>query len=94
MILGGYIWKSERGRCACLIFRSRQLILSIKCQKKTSACLLNLCRYSYNREMMKAIGSQKKQSKRIGIAEGECLCDPEYDFDEYNDEIARMFGVV
>ena len=38
--------------------------------------------------------SEKKQSKRIGIAEGECLCDPEYDFDEYNDEIARMFGVV
>ena len=38
--------------------------------------------------------SEKKQSKRIGIAGGECLCDPEYDFDEYNDEIARMFGVV
>ena len=38
--------------------------------------------------------SENKHLKRIGIAEEECLCDPEYDFDEYNDEIARMFGVV
>lgn len=31
--------------------------------------------------------SGKKLSKRIGIAEGECLCDPEFDFDKYNDGI-------
>jgi hypothetical protein len=38
--------------------------------------------------------SEKASSKRIGIAEGECLCDPEDDIDEYNEEIAKMFGVV
>lgn len=38
--------------------------------------------------------SGKKASKRIGIAEGEELCAPDYDIDEYNEEIAQMFGVV
>lgn len=36
----------------------------------------------------------KKASKRIGIAEGEELYAPDYDIDEYNDEIAKMFGAV
>lgn len=33
-------------------------------------------------------------SKRIGIAEGENLYDHNYDIDEYNDEIAKIFGVI
>jgi hypothetical protein len=33
-------------------------------------------------------------SKRIGIAKGQDLYDDEYDFDEMNDEIAKMFGVM
>lgn len=36
----------------------------------------------------------KPGSNRIGIAEGECLCDPEYDIDEYNAEIAKMFEMI
>lgn len=35
-----------------------------------------------------------KTVKRIGIAESEELYDHDYDFDEYNGEIAKMFGVV
>ncbi|MCI9430090.1 MAG: hypothetical protein HFI94_08125 [Lachnospiraceae bacterium] len=38
--------------------------------------------------------SAGKASKRIGIAEGEELYEPDYDIDEYNGEIAKMFGVV
>lgn len=38
--------------------------------------------------------SVKKTLKRIGIAEGEEMCAPDYDIDEYNGEIAKMFGVV
>ena len=39
--------------------------------------------------------NKSKTKKRIiGIAEGIELCNPEYDFDEYNDEIAKMFGVI
>lgn len=40
--------------------------------------------------------NNKRQSNRriIGIAEWMNLCNPEYDFDEYNDEIAKLFGVV
>lgn len=34
----------------------------------------------------------KAPSKRIGIAEGEELYAPDYDIDEYNEEIAKMFG--
>lgn len=41
-----------------------------------------------------AVRSVKKASKRIGIAEGEELYAPDYDIDEYNGEIAKMFGVV
>ncbi len=33
-------------------------------------------------------------TKRIGIARGENLYDDDYDFDEMNPEIAKMFGVV
>jgi hypothetical protein len=33
-------------------------------------------------------------SKRIGIAKGQDLYDDEYDFDEMNDDIAKMFGVI
>ena len=32
--------------------------------------------------------------KRIGIARGEKLYDDDYDFDEMNDDIAKMFGVM
>ena len=31
---------------------------------------------------------------RIGIAKGQDLYDDDYDFDEMNPEIAKMFGVV
>lgn len=41
-----------------------------------------------------ATHSAKKISKRIGIAEGEELYAPDYDIDEYNGEIAKMFGVM
>lgn len=40
------------------------------------------------------VRSVKKPPKRIGIAEGEELYAPDYDIDEYNGEIAKMFGVV
>lgn len=33
-------------------------------------------------------------TKRIGIARGEDLYDDDYDFDEMNPEIAKMFGVM
>lgn len=33
-------------------------------------------------------------TKRIGIARGQNLYDDDYDFDEMNDEIARLFGVM
>ena len=33
-------------------------------------------------------------TKRIGIARGQNLYDDDYDFDEMNTEIAKMFGVV
>lgn len=33
-------------------------------------------------------------SNRIGIARGQDLYDDEYDFDEMNPEIAKMFGVA
>lgn len=32
--------------------------------------------------------------KRIGVAKGEKLYDDDYDFDEMNDDIAKMFGVM
>lgn len=32
--------------------------------------------------------------KRIGIAKGQDLYDDDYDFDEMNPEIAKMFGVM
>ncbi|MDO5424266.1 MAG: hypothetical protein Q4F41_11110 [Eubacteriales bacterium] len=38
--------------------------------------------------------SRKKAAKRIGIAEGEELYAEDYDIDEYNEEIAKMFGVM
>lgn len=33
-------------------------------------------------------------TKRIGIAKGQNLYDDDYDFDEINPEIAKMFGVM
>lgn len=33
-------------------------------------------------------------TKRIGIAKGQNLYDDDYDFDEMNPEIAKMFGVM
>jgi hypothetical protein len=39
-------------------------------------------------------GKNVSISKRIGIAKGQDLYDDEYDFDEMNDEIAKMFGVM
>lgn len=41
-----------------------------------------------------AAHSAKKTSKRIGISEGEVLYAPDYDIDEYNGEIAKMFGAI
>ena len=38
--------------------------------------------------------SSKKVLKRIGIAEGEELYAPDYDIDEYNEKIAKLFGMV
>lgn len=45
-----------------------------------------------NNKPLIATNSPKKPSKRIGIAEGEELYAPDYDIDEYNGEIAKMFG--
>lgn len=45
-------------------------------------------------ESLTGMHTAKKASKRIGIAEGETLYASDYDIDEYNDEIAKMFGVV
>lgn len=33
-------------------------------------------------------------SKRIGVAKGQKLYDDDYDFDEMNDDIAKMFEVM
>ncbi len=33
-------------------------------------------------------------TKRIGIAKGQNLYDDDYDFDEMNPEIAKIFGVM
>lgn len=33
-------------------------------------------------------------ANRVGIAKGQDLYDDEYDFDEMNPEIAKMFGVM
>ena len=32
--------------------------------------------------------------KRIGVAKGQKLYDDDYDFDEMNNDIAKMFGVM
>ncbi len=42
---------------------------------------------------MKPKYKDDKETKRIGIAKGKALYNPDYDFDELNDEIAKMFGV-
>lgn len=34
------------------------------------------------------------KTQRIGIARGQNLYDDDYDFDEMNPEIAKMFGVI
>lgn len=64
-----------------------------KKDKKESFDISGLINRAEQREYANATAG-KKSFKRIGIAEGECLLDPEYDIDEYNDEIAKMFGVV
>ena len=38
--------------------------------------------------------SERSPKRIIGIAKDINLCNPEYDFEEFNDEIAKMFGVV
>ncbi len=38
--------------------------------------------------------SKRIDSKRIGIAKGQRLYDDEYDFDEMNLEIEKMFGGI
>ncbi len=46
---------------------------------------------------MKPEATEKRDvviTKRIGIARGQDLYDDDYDFDEMNPEIAKMFGVV
>ncbi len=49
-----------------------------------------------DRFMQPEIGEKKDMAaaKRIGIAKGQNLYDDDYDFDEMNPEIAKMFGVV
>mgnify|MGYP001086549637 FL=1 len=47
-----------------------------------------------NNKPLADVHSVKKASKRIGIAEGEKLYAPDYDIDEYNGEIAKMFGAI
>lgn len=37
---------------------------------------------------------EKAVSKRIGIVRGQDLYDDDYDFDEMNPEIAKMFGEI
>ena len=46
--------------------------------------------FSAKKEEVKA---EVSSERRIGIAEQMDLYDMEYDFDEYNDEIARLFEV-
>ena len=47
-----------------------------------------------NNKPLPEMHSAKKVSKRIGIAEGEELYAPDYDIDEYNEKIAKLFGMV
>lgn len=48
------------------------------------------------RFMQPEVRENKDMTKmqRIGIARGQNLYDDDYDFDEMNPEIARMFGVM
>ncbi len=39
-------------------------------------------------------GQVRSNSARIGAASGKTLIAPDYDIDEYNGEIAKMFGVT
>ena len=49
-------------------------------------------------DLMKMIAtnpaSEKEHSMRIGLAKDMDLYNPDYDLDEYNPEIARLFGAV
>lgn len=49
-----------------------------------------------DRYMQPEVGEKKDMviKKRIGIAKGQNLYDDDYDFDEMNPEIAKMFGVM
>lgn len=49
-----------------------------------------------NRFMQPEVGRKEDMviAKRIGIARGQNLYDDDYDFDEMNPEIAKMFGVI
>ena len=49
-----------------------------------------------DRFMQPKAGGKKDAAvvKRIGIARGQNLYDDDYDFDEMNPEIAKMFGVM
>ena len=47
-----------------------------------------------NNKPLPEMHSAKKVLKRIGIAEGEELYAPDYDIDEYNEKIAKLFGMV
>lgn len=49
-----------------------------------------------NRFMQPEVREDKDMvtTKRIGIAKGQNLYDDDYDFDEMNPEIAKMFGVM
>lgn len=49
-----------------------------------------------DRFMQPEAGEKKDRviTKRIGIARGQNLYDDDYDFDEMNPEIAKMFGVM
>lgn len=43
---------------------------------------------------LEVIGDSYSDLKRIGVAKGEKLYDDDYDFDEMNDDIVKMFGVI
>ena len=48
---------------------------------------------SEKKENVNELAINKKIVRRIGSLEGQDLIDADYDIDECNDEIAKMFGV-
>ena len=42
----------------------------------------------------KCVDNKNNQGLIVGIAKGIELCDPQLDFDAYDEDIAKMFGVL